>query len=209
MLYALNNIKEKIKAIPKSNAICPMCDNKVISKCGQIKIWHWSHESLSECEGEGETYWHIKWKLLVDKQFCEVKLGNHRADIVTPIYVIELQNSTISTEEIYEREKHYKNMIWLFNAEEFEDNFELRKKIMYNRETKKIFETSNYTFRWKHPRKSLWYITKPLFLDFGSNIFEVKKIYPNIPCGGWGYLMSKKDFINRYFKSILRRGYNE
>ena len=162
MLYALNKKKEKIKAIPKSNAICPMCDGKVISKCGQIKIWHWSHESLKDCDsfGEGETYWHIKWKLLVDKEFCEVTIGNHRADIFIHNTVIELQNSSISTEDIIKREECYGNMIWLFNAEEFKENIELRESDDSRKNTKNLFYK---TFRWKYPRKSLWYCKKPLF----------------------------------------------
>lgn len=194
MLYALNDKKEKIKATPKSNAICPMCDAKVISKCGQIKIWHWSHESLKDCDsfGEDETYWHIKWKLMVDKQFCEVKIKNHRADIFNGVFVIELQNQSLDVIKISEREEFYDKMIWIFNAQEFKENIEIRDK-------------GNYvTFRWKYPRHSIGYCGKQVYLDFGSYILQIKFLDTNIPAGGWGHILSKEKFCNIYLKDVLK-----
>lgn len=61
-----------------------------------------------------------------------------------------------------------------------------------------------------------WYevAEKPIYIDLGeveglkqfnpryvemfnNKIFEVKKIYPKIPCGGWGKLITKEELRNR------------
>ena len=63
-----NDIKRyigKVKPEPYINdATCPICDSKVIPKCGSINVWHFAHESLKDCDtfSEGETEWHIDWK---------------------------------------------------------------------------------------------------------------------------------------------------
>lgn len=205
MLFANNINGDKIEAEPNSKAICPMCNQKVISKCGEIKVWHWAHKSLIDCDswGEGETEWHINWKKLVDKKFCEIKKGNHRIDIFINNKVIELQNSPIQSYDIFERENFYKNMIWLFNGETFGKNLDLRIKIpngiIYINAISPPF--GYRTFRWKWFPLSLSYCKLPIFIDFGAGIFNIKKIYCNGRCSGWGYLLSKQEFINRYLKN--------
>ncbi len=191
MMFALNEQDERIEASKKSIAKCPLCKSEVIAKCGEIKIWHWAHKNLEDCDvwTEPESLWHREWKNKVYSECCEVKIGNHRADIFFNNLVIELQNSLISPESIIERERYYKNMIWLFNAEEFAENISIRPKDNY------------VSFRWRYPRKSQWYITKPLFWDFdGNKILMVKKIYNSIPCGGWGFFMHKEKFIETYLR---------
>ena len=213
MLYANNLTNEKILAEPKLKGYCPFCREQLIPKCGKIKIKHWSHKSINDCDtwSEGETQWHLGWKALVKPKNCEVPIGNHRADIIGNYNkVIELQNSPISSKEIIERENHYKNMIWLFNGKEFINNIELRKK------------ENIFTFRWKHPRKSMWFITKPLFIELPifnkfdyrnqwynleediQYIFHMKKVFNNVPCGGYGILIKKKDFIKTYLSNVLK-----
>ncbi len=197
MFYAINNEEDKIQPYPKGMALCPICKSKVIAKCGDINIWHWAHESLIDCDewAEPDTEWHSSWKELIKKDYCEVTISNHRADIFIPFYkrIIELQNSHIAPKEIIEREQFYKNMIWLFNGIEFYDNLDFR-------------DNGNYfSFRWKHPRKSQFCITKPLFWDFGNSIFKVKKIYNHIPCGGWGVFLKRKTFINTYMWLVKRK----
>lgn len=143
------------------------------------------------------------------------KINTHRADILTKEnLIIELQNSPLSSEEINERENFYKNMIWLLNGKTLCRGIKTRNK------------NGIITFRWKHPPKSWWEAKKPIYIDFsdtqqeegkwiGANdymdydgyykhvadkmnreIFLIKKIYHNIPCGGWGILMSKQQFLN-------------
>ena len=121
MLYALDTKNNKILATPKALAYCPQCLQQLIPKCGQIKVWHWAHKT-NDCDSwhEPESEWHLSWKRLVDPQYTEVVMSCHRADIVgNEGVVIELQNSSISLDEIAERETFYGNMLWVCNAQPF------------------------------------------------------------------------------------------
>jgi competence CoiA-like predicted nuclease len=182
MYYAIYN-NEKISPTNGVVAKCQICNGDLIAKCGEINAWHWAHKSLKDCDSwsEPESEWHLNWKNKFPKEFQEVVIGNHRADVkLKNGLVIELQNSPISICEIQERENFYKNMIWIFNVKDCIDNIELRQK-----------KSSNgvyYTFRWKHPRKHISFTTQPTYLDFGYNdIFCLKKMSSETPCGGWGY----------------------
>ena len=222
---------ERVEAAPKKEAVCPLCLEKVISKCGNINIWH------------------LSWKNEFPKEQQEVTIKPHRADIQNKeAVVIELQNSPISIEGIKEREIFYNTMIWLINGETFAKGLNLRKK-------DKI-----YTFRWKNPSKAWWNCKKPLYIDLSykinnlrkqlleinngitihtpiktqtynestgetyyetsgyvdttkqavkeiedniavleiSPILLIKKLYNKLPCGGWGVLISKQDFLNKF-----------
>lgn len=194
MLWSIKN-GERILATPKDKAKCPLCKGKTISKCGSIKIWHWAHKSNKKCDPwyESETKWHLNWKNEFPKEQQEVVIENHRADIKCKDgTIIELQNSSISPDDIRDREKFYKKMVWLFNGEKFAKNLELKDKGDY------------FTFRWKHPHKSLWFCGKKLFIDlqetYPFKIIHIRKIYHNVPCGGWGLLLSKEEFLEKFNK---------
>jgi len=216
MIWAIKD-HEKIKATPKEIAKCPICKTDVISKCGVVKEWHWSHKSLTDCDdwSEPESAWHLKWKSYFPKEQQEVTIENHRADIQTKDYlIIELQNSSIAADDICDREMFYEKMIWLLNGETLGKNIELRDKGSY------------FTFVWKHPPKSWWNNSKPIYIDLGKygedlfyifndkwiksfkerfwdKIFLIKKLYDNIPCGGWGILLTKEEFLKQYGTDIL------
>jgi competence CoiA-like predicted nuclease len=274
MIWAIRD-GERILATPKQVANCPLCKEEVISKCGSIKRWHWSHKADADCDswGEGETEWHINWKNEFPKEYQEVVIGKHRADIYShhKMKVLEFQNSHISPEDVSERELFYGNMAWLLNHETLCKNLQLRDK------------TSYWSFHWKNPPKSFWNCKKPIYIDFsntirkwkeeqdeileqihliyediknrtektpheiqkenpditegyasaeyrynegfdeviklmkkwsersqahtrieksieklGGEILLIKKIYPQIPCGGWGVFMTKEDFIKQF-----------
>lgn len=185
MMYALNQLKtERIEAEPGKKGYCEGCNEKVVAKCGEIKIWHWAHEPNSECpySTHPETYWHRRWKEYYPINCREVIINNKRADIKTDNgLVIELQNSSISSQEIQLREQTYKNMVWIINGEHFDDNFDIREKEGY------------YTFRWKWPRKTWSYANSPVYIDFhGKYLFLIKKLYSK---GGWGIKINKNEFI--------------
>ena len=268
MIWAIKD-NQKVKASPKSNAYCPCCNNKVISKCGSVKIWHWSHESLKECDSwyEPESEWHINWKTNFDEEEQEVKIDSHRADIKCKNgLVIELQNSFISADDICDRENFYGNMIWILNGKTLGKGLELRNKKSYlsfvwknfpqswlfsersiyidltksyeeiKEEMDDLMERINLIFNklkiliGKSPRefdfKSYEYTyiidekeiakqkeileTYNIWHDLslqhsskqdeynifnGKTIFLIKKLYENNPCTGWGYLISKFDFL--------------
>ena len=206
MIIALNNEGERINAIPNTKAICPGCKSVVVSKCGEINVWHWSHLKDADCDSwnEPESLWHKEWKEKYPKEIREVVIGCHRADIKTKRGVIELQSDTLQAEKIIEREEYYGKMIWLLKGMDFQNNINFREK------------GDIFTFRWKHPRKSWFSAKKSIFIDMepmyeyfyeedgafshvvkieNREIFWIKKLYPNLPCGGWGIFISREKFI--------------
>lgn len=222
MLYALSVAGEKILPRKKLSGKCPDCGEVLIPKCGEIVLWHWAHQSGTDCEhwGEPEGEWHLEWKTRWPKECVEVPVikngKRHRADIRTPDgMVIELQHSSISTEEIHERESFYGNMAWVFD--------EIEKHELGNMEFNNRYSTilgTYYHLHWKHPRRSLEYVTRPVYLDLpngslphSGNMFKLKKIkemdfdvfyrdfqgydytkeYDKLPFG-WGYSYSRKMF---------------
>ena len=114
VMYA-NQDGTRTTAVPHLTATCPSCDHPVVAKCGSIVTWHWAHQARADCDpwAEPDSEWHHRWQDAAPPHQREVIIGNHRADIVTGDgAVVELQHSTISPEEIAEREAHYGRMWW-------------------------------------------------------------------------------------------------
>lgn len=209
MLFAkLNN--EKIEPIPNTYAECPLCGEKVLSKCGEIKIWHWAHINGKSCDSwyEPETHWHRNWKLTFGKENIEIKRTKedcwHVADIFTnEEVVIELQNSPIQKNIIRKREEFYgERMIWLINGIKFKEHFHIKDlgddKFFWssthdnckNREGKKMF-------KWEYPRKCWDDSQRHIFIDFhDESLFWIQKGM-GTKCGE-GKFVSKQDFISKY-----------
>lgn len=185
---------ERITAYPQAKAKCPACSGDVIAKCGDIMQWHWAHKA-ADCDpwSEPESQWHRSWKQKFPDEWQEVVVGNHRADVKTPIKVLEIQASSISAGEIRAREIHYGNMAWLLKGDDFLDNMELRRK------------GNIYTFRWKHPRKSWWNAKRQIFIDHPYGIFKIGKIHPQVPCGGWGKMITDDQFLDICGASYQKR----
>lgn len=122
---------QKTVARPSLKGICPYCNSSVVAKCGNVNIWHWAHTPKKHCDNwwENETEWHRKWKDYFDIKNQEVihfaeDGEKHIADVKTDSgLVIELQNSSISYEEIESRNNFYKNIIWIVNGENFRERF--------------------------------------------------------------------------------------
>lgn len=176
-----------IEASPGARAICPTCESPVIAKCGQINVWHWAHERGLDCDpwSEPMTVWHRAWQNLAPPHRREVRMGGHRADIVSNTgRVFEIQHSSISVEEIRAREAFYGDMVWIFDAREAyaEDRLDLR--------VKSGAQPDLRTFRWKHARKSTAACRRNVLLDLGiGHVLSLGRIYPKAPCGGWGLLV--------------------
>lgn len=202
MLYALDIKKRKIEAtFSGQRAVCPGCGSVVIGKCGEIIPHYWSHLSGPDCDPwyEPLTEWHIDWQNILKKyRGAEIEktiskgMSQHRADAFLPDgKIIELQHSGISPEEIRKREDFYGNkLIWVFDAIDayVENRLELRETETYNK----------YTFRWKHPRKSIAYATRKVFLDLGYGLlFELEWMSKETPCGGKGTL-HKSYFVENH-----------
>ncbi|HTK19810.1 MAG TPA: competence protein CoiA family protein, partial [Mucilaginibacter sp.] len=112
--------------------ICPGCDKSLIAKCGPIKIHHWAHKQHIDCDPwwEQMTQWHLDWQnnfapacrevIFRDEQSGEF----HRADIHTAQAItIEFQHSSLSLDELESRNKFYKELIWVVNAQPFKNQF--------------------------------------------------------------------------------------
>lgn len=180
MIWAVKDSK-KIRAEPSQKAICPLCFEEVISKCGLINIWHWSHKKNANCDsfGEPETIWHIDWKNHFPKENQEVVIGEHRADIKTKEgLIIELQNSPISPSEIIERENYYGDMIWILNSKTLAKNLTLYQK-RYNK------------YEWKWFPKSWKFARKKIYIDFGEYLVTLD----NLDSSGHYIKHSKEAFI--------------
>lgn len=190
MLFARSHSAgPRVRPTPGATATCATCGAACTAKCGSVNVWHWAHVSRADCDpwSEGETAWHAGWKALAEDHAVEVAMGPHRADIVTNRgTVIELQHSAISAEEIADRETFYgPELVWVFDGAPFFERFLLRPRDGF------------HTFRWLTPRRSLFAVRRPVFFDFGPHLFEVKKLHSEVPCGGWGKLHKKHDFLAR------------
>ena len=218
----------------EKNAVCPLCKEEVISKCGEIKIWHWAHKSNNDCDNWGgrETAWHLNWKGEFPEETQEVIIGKHRADVKIQDIVLEFQSSSISLEKIKEREEFYDRMIWILNGGVFAENLCLRDN--------KGFKS----FRWKWPPNAWLNATRPIYVDlqplvdkwikslslpdreptengyldrtkwkenlrkeileYSGKLFLIKKVYNSLPCGGWGKLITKEDFLRNINNGYYR-----
>jgi competence protein CoiA len=186
MRYALDAIGGRMEAAPgKPPATCPTCGSPVRAKTGQIVAWHWAHIRDASCDpwSEPDSEWHRGWQELAPPERREVVMPPHRADVVTSTgWVIELQHSSISPEEIREREDFYgPRMLWVFDAREAYEaaRLRLRRRDGY------------YSFRWMHPRKSIAACRRPVVLDCGEVALRLRKIHIEAPCGGWGLLVDR------------------
>ncbi|MBK9480365.1 MAG: hypothetical protein IPN99_16255 [Bacteroidetes bacterium] len=197
MNYALvDNIK--VEPTPKQKAKCICCGKDVISRCGELKIWHWAHTVNENCDSwyEQETQWHRDWKKIFGKNNSEVIFNRnnkkHIADIFTfGKIVIELQNSPISTFTIKEREKFYgEKMLWLINSDPFQLKFNI-----YNSDPLYLKTyPSNFYFSSVLLQKEGW------FLDFDDIVPEEKFIRFIEECG-----FRYEPKINKYFNSLSSR----
>jgi hypothetical protein len=121
MMYAKLDNRLQL-ARPDQRAQCSGCGGDVVARCGDIRIWHWTHVG-DDCDpwSEPESEWHLGWKKHAPTDRTEVMFERgdvkHRADVVCANgAVLELQASAISPAEIREREGHYKYMAWLFRV---------------------------------------------------------------------------------------------
>ncbi|OJU22989.1 MAG: hypothetical protein BGN92_04450 [Sphingobacteriales bacterium 41-5] len=115
----------RAQATKGAKAICPNCGSEVIAKCGDVKVHHWAHKSMRNCDPwwENETEWHRAWKnyFPVDWQdrihYDELTGEKHIADLKTEHgLVIEFQHSFLNAEERGKREDFYKYMVWVVDA---------------------------------------------------------------------------------------------
>ena len=123
MKFALVN-GNKIEAIKGAKGICPSCGSELIARCGDVKINHWAHKGIRNCDiwWENETEWHRQWKNQFPKEWQEIvhfdeKGEKHIADVKTKKgWVLEFQHSYIIPEERNSRNAFYSKLVWIIDG---------------------------------------------------------------------------------------------
>lgn len=123
MKYALaNGIRRE--AQPGISGECAGCGSSMVAKCGEVKIWHWSHKGTRTCDPwwENETEWHRSWKQHFPESWQEIVHTSdsgerHIADVKTEQgWVLEFQYSHIKPEERRSRNYFYQKIVWVVNG---------------------------------------------------------------------------------------------
>ena len=225
MLIAVNEGTSVRPTRTGERASCPVCDGEVVSRCGEINVWHWAHRAATGCDPwlEAESEWHAEWKSLVPETWIEVIIEKdaqrRSADIRLPNgRVVKLQSAPLSPQQIRAYESFFGNMLWIFDVREARETMDavgkprldLRKKEMsdFAKQMHGVTETpSNYrTFRWKHPKKHVAFATRTVFLDVGDGqVFRMDKLYTERPAGGFGFLFTRKALIDWFQRKCARR----
>lgn len=115
---------------------CPICEQEVIQRRGDIIRHHFAHLSAhgahanylpcSDTWQYDMTDWHMDWQDRFDKNDVEKVLDNgkqkHIADLLIGKYVVEFQHSNISIDDFRDRNEFYSSLgykvIWVFDLTE-------------------------------------------------------------------------------------------
>lgn len=220
-------LDEKLVAPAKNlKAKCPLCFGNVIAKCGEINIHHWAHKKHEGCDSwsEPETYWHKSWKECFPIKNREVVIEKdgkkHFADIYTDQkIVIELQNSSISSQTIREREDFYgSRLLWVINGSKYRNHISISKtEEMLNLNLEENSRWSSwetflsndfineylntkkeFSFNWKYPIRSWSNAKRPVFLDINEDymLWFIEGIGSSY---GKFKVYPKKLFFKKYF----------
>lgn len=133
MLIAKGENGERVSATRGGVARCPVCDETLTPKCGDLVAWHWAHRADSECSSAGESDWHIGMKMrfadLLGGQVESVVGGvARRADVlaVRPDggwLVVEVQRSSITAADVHARTADWAGagavVVWVWDAREW------------------------------------------------------------------------------------------
>lgn len=132
---------------PTEKYFCCSCNGELIVKNGDVRVPHFAHISKYNCDDYDNdmSEWHRNWQkrfplknreviLKIDKDFqhgllfdkyCSKRLI-HRADVLCYGYVLEFQNSPITSEEFEARNYFYTlleyKVVWIFNMIELKKN---------------------------------------------------------------------------------------
>jgi len=182
-------------ATPGRRGICPSCESEVLAKCGSTVVWHWAHVTCKDCDEwhEPETEWHAAWKSRFGVTEKTIRKGDswHRADAVTPAgVVVEFQHSTITSDEVAERERFYENMIWVLDA-----NATFQQKRIGITHEKPEDGREFCRFRWLHRKRSFDKSVAPVFLDLGMAFLNVGE--PFLRTNEWWDDSVLKDGVKR------------
>lgn len=209
----------RVEAMKGQKGECPACGAQVISKCGEKKIWHWSHKSKIECDSwwESETLWHRDWKNHFPEPWQEIpqisETGEkHIADIKTKDgWVLEFQHSAIAPEERRSRDSFYKPLAWVVNSFRLKSGVQLFNYFQRSESVsdglpamKLVQPASNRLLRDWSELNSL------VFFDFSINKNEgmLWCLTPHKGTGGmrYAFVLSKEAFVKLFKDGSDRHG---
>jgi competence protein CoiA len=123
MKYALVD-GERQEAQPGCPGVCPACSSPMVARCGDVRVYHWSHRGRRNCDiwWENETEWHRNWKNRFPANWQEIvhpgeNGERHIADVKTDQgWVLEFQHSKIHSDERKTREAFYEKLVWVVDG---------------------------------------------------------------------------------------------
>ncbi len=198
MLIGLDENDNRISAkdaLRKGEYKCPICNERVELRKGEVRIPHFAHWKKSTCLdtwSHDMSEWHYMWQDKFPTNCQEVVVENegkkHRADVLISDHnlVIEFQHSRLSAEEFQERNSFYNNcgyhVVWLFDMSEF-----------FN-EDKLILDEDEKAYHWKRP-----------LATFQNTYSIVYKLYRECDVffenNGFIERILKYDFENKYVQT--------
>ena len=167
MLPAVDSFGKSVLPVKGAKGFCPGCGGKMVAKCGSIVRHHWAHAKGKDCDtwSDSVSPWHLAWQDCFPRECQEVWMGDnneHRADVRGEHQILEVQKSSISADEIAEREVFYGNMSWVLCGEDFEHRFKLH---AMPGSKGLLFE-----FRWYRWKKSWVGSKKTIYIHFRKGI---------------------------------------
>jgi len=208
MLIAKDLDNNKVLPSPKMSAICPHCEQEVLSKCGDINVWHWAHLISCPFEYERETEWHKLWKDRAVSFGLELEhmFVRHITDAIDHKKKVcyEFQYSPISRIEMVSRVIHYKTFNystkWIFDYKEKKDSDQLIISHVNNLVVKFQQKWAKRTITDLFEGKSILFGV--IYFDTGDDIILVRKLYEN--GNGWGYIVTPQHILNN---SLIQKNY--
>jgi hypothetical protein len=183
----------------------PLCNCVMMSRCSDDKDytnhWYGYHNGICVSHFEEMSEWHRDWQNTIDNPVGGVNveviingLDRYKRADLKPDHgiVIEFQKSSISYNDVKERERHYRKMIWVLHEERTFSEYRQEKTKYGNITCSKKF----------YPRKA-WYKNQnrniPIFIDHGDYLSSESLLSKTI---------SKKEFISKFINSQYLN-YNE
>jgi competence protein CoiA len=171
MQIALVNGSRSIAA-PGLLGVCQLCASPMIAKCGSLRIWHWAHENLRQCDPWWEeSKWHATWKSRFPAECREVPRRDrngekHIADVRLPDgRVIEFQHSRLKNEERHAREFFYGSMMWVVDGLARKND-----RSQFENTLRRMSENPTVYSGWKECALLRDWVGRPVdvFFDFGE-----------------------------------------
>ncbi|HFG0471769.1 competence protein CoiA family protein [Flavobacterium psychrophilum] len=187
---------------------------EVVACVGKYRqYWKYTNDKPILPNGyEPESEWHAAWKKAIKDDFCEVVCGEnreHRADIKTDKFVIEIQKSPIDGWAVVERNKFYKNLtdsrvIWIVNIEKPWSEKRITTELVWNEKDGRFIITWKYMWKWVQDISNT--TDTFLFLDFNHSKDKLTLMWTH-NSQFFGKWVLKETFFNQYLKSVAKEEY--